>query len=76
MADFPPLSELLASVDSPEGRARVAAYLETLPFPHFRAVENGLLERIEADGSRTVGQFVRRKWRVWTRRVISVEVRP
>jgi hypothetical protein len=44
----------------------VAAYLETLPFPHFRAVEGkkGLLERIEADGSRTVGNFVRRKWRV------------
>jgi hypothetical protein len=43
----------------------VAAYLETLPFPHFRAVEGkkGLLERIEADGSRTVGRFVGRKWK-------------
>jgi hypothetical protein len=66
MTDFLLLSELLESVDSPVGRARVAAYLETLPFPHFRAVEGkkGLLERIEADGSRTVGNFVRRKWRV------------
>jgi hypothetical protein len=66
MTNLPLLSELLASVDSPAGRARVAEYLETLPFPHFRAVDGKkrLLERIEADGSRTVGLFVRRKWRV------------
>jgi hypothetical protein len=30
------LSERFASVDTPAGRARVAAYLETRPFPHFK----------------------------------------
>jgi hypothetical protein len=57
-----PLSELLATVDSSEGRTRVAAYLETLPFPHFRAHPGrpGLLEKIDEDGTRTVGRFVNR----------------
>jgi len=60
------LSDLLASVDSAAGRARLEAYLETSPFPHFRAVpgREGFLEKIEADGTREVGRFVRRKWRV------------
>jgi hypothetical protein len=55
-----PLSHLLATVDSAEGRQRVAEYLKSTPFPHFEAVSNerGLLVRIEADGARTVGQFV------------------
>jgi hypothetical protein len=57
-----PLSELLATVDSPEGRRRVAAYLETLPFPHFHAHPGrpGLLEKIDEDGTCTVGRFVNR----------------
>jgi hypothetical protein len=56
------LSDLLLSVDSPAGRERVARYLQTLPFPHFRAApgQRGLLERIEGDGTRTVGRFVNR----------------
>jgi len=59
------LSDLLASVDSEAGRARLEAYLETLPFPHFQGVagREGLLEKIEADGSREVGRFVSGKWR-------------
>src|SRR5437867_6012259 len=47
-----PLSALLDSVDSAEGRRRVAAYLETQPFPHYEPAPDapGLLVRIEADG--------------------------
>jgi hypothetical protein len=59
------LSKLLAaieSVDSPEGRARLKAYLATTPFPHFEAhptIERALI-RIEADGTRIAGRFVGR----------------
>jgi len=60
-----PLSECLDSVDSPEGRRRLAAYLETRPFPHYEPApgSSGLLVRIEADGRRTVGRFVNRQFR-------------
>jgi hypothetical protein len=59
-----PLSTCLGSVDSPEGRKRVADYLESQPFPHYEAAPDapGLLVRIEADGTRTVGRFVNRKF--------------
>jgi hypothetical protein len=58
------LSECFATVDSPEGRRRVAEYLESRPFPHFEAAADapGLLVRIEADGTRTVGRFVGRQF--------------
>jgi hypothetical protein len=60
-----PLSALLDSVDSPAGRGRVAAWLEGQPFPHYQPHPGipGLLERIDADGSRTVGRFVNRQFR-------------
>jgi hypothetical protein len=60
-----PLSEVLESVDSPNGRSRVAKYLEEQPFPHYQAVPGrpGLLERIGEDGKRTVGRFVNRKFK-------------
>ena len=60
-----PLSECLDSVDSPEGRRRLADYLETGPFPHYQPAPDspGLLVRIEADGTRTVGRFVNRQFR-------------
>jgi hypothetical protein len=59
------LSSLLESVDSPAGRDRVAAYLESQPFPHYRPhpTRPGLLERIDADGSRTTGRFIHREFR-------------
>lgn len=59
-----PLSECLKSVDTPEGRQRVAAYLDSQPFPHFRPYPGKprLLERIEEDGTRTIGRFVNRKF--------------
>ena len=60
------LSDLLLSVDSPEGRDRVARYLEALPFPHYRPHPSGpgLLERIEQDGTHTVGRFLGREFLV------------
>ena len=41
-----PLSKRLASVDSADGRKRVAAYLESQPFPHYQPHPDkpGLLE--------------------------------
>jgi len=60
-----PLSESLASVDSADGRRRVAEYLDSQPFPHYEPVPGspGLLVRIDADGTRTTGRFVGREFR-------------
>jgi ParD-like antitoxin of type II bacterial toxin-antitoxin system len=59
-----PLSECLESVDSDEGRQRVAAYLATQPFPHYEPAPGrpGLLLRTDADGTRTIGRFVNRQF--------------
>jgi len=59
-----PLSACLESVDSPEGRRRVADFLESRPFPHYQPHPDrpGLLVRIDANGSRTVGRFVKRQF--------------
>jgi hypothetical protein len=59
-----PLSACLKSVDSPEGRQRVADLLETGPFPHYQPHLDrpGLLVRIDANGKRTVGRFVNRQF--------------
>ncbi len=55
-----PLSECLSTVDSDVGRRRLADYLRSTPFPHFEALpqSKGLLVRVEADGTRTIGRFV------------------
>ncbi len=60
-----PLSERLESVDSPTGRRRVMEHLERRPFPHYEPAPDapGLLVRIEADGTRTLGRFVNRRFR-------------
>ena len=60
-----PLSECLGSVDSPEGRQRVADLLESGPFPHYQPhpERRGLLVCIDANGNRTVGRFVNRRFR-------------
>ncbi len=60
-----PLSACLKSVDSPAGRRRLVEHLKSLPYPHFEPVAGsaGLLVRIEADGKRTTGRFVNRKFR-------------
>lgn len=63
--DARPLSDCLESVDAPEGRLRVAAFLESRPFPHYEPHPDqpGLLIRIEEDGRRTTGRFVNRQFR-------------
>lgn len=60
-----PLSACLEAVDSPQGRFRVAAFLQTQPFPRYRPHPGkpGLLERIDEDGSRVVGRFVNRQFK-------------
>jgi hypothetical protein len=60
-----PLSRLLDSVDSAEGRRRVADYLQTTPFPHYEKGPDsaGLLVRVDEDGTRTTGRFVGREFR-------------
>jgi ParD-like antitoxin of type II bacterial toxin-antitoxin system len=59
-----PLSECLASTDSPARRRRVALYLELRPFPHDQPIPGspGLLVRIDGDGTRTVGRLVGREF--------------
>ena len=59
-----PLSECIASADSPKGRERLAEYLKSRPYPHYdqAADSSGLLIRIDADGKRTPGRFVNRKF--------------
>lgn len=58
------LSACLESVDSSEGRRRVADHLESLPFPHYAPAPGrpGLLVRTEADGTRTLGRFLNRRF--------------
>ena len=60
-----PLSACLASVDSPEGRKRTAAWLRSQPFPHYEPhpAKRGLLVRTDEDGQRTVGRFVKRQFK-------------
>ena len=59
-----PLSACLQSVDSAEGHKRLAEHLKSLPYPHFEPApgSTGLLVRIEANGKRTTGRFVNRKF--------------
>lgn len=56
------LAELIAEVEEPSGRARLAQHLAAQPFPHYEPhpERSGLLIRIEADGTHTVGRFVNR----------------
>jgi hypothetical protein len=59
-----PLSACLKTVDTSEGHDRVRAYLGTRPFPHYEKAADvpGMLVRIDADGTRTIGRFVNRQF--------------
>jgi hypothetical protein len=59
-----PLSACLRSIDSTEGRKRLAEHLNSLPYPHHEPApgSTGLLIRVEANGKRTAGEFVNRKF--------------
>jgi hypothetical protein len=73
-----PLSDCLETVDTPEGKDRVRNYLEAQPYPHYEQAKDapGLLVRIDADGKRTIGRFVNRKFQaVSSRRRTAVASR-
>ena len=56
------LSEAISLVGTPEGAARLKAYLESEPFPHFEphpTVDHAFI-RIEADGTKMAGRFIDR----------------
>ncbi len=59
-----PLSELLASVETAEGRERLERVLSSRPFPHFRQhpTRPDLLVKIAEDGTETAGRFVNRQF--------------
>ncbi len=59
------LSSCLDSVDRPSGRRRVTDHLKSRPFPHYETYPKtpGVLIRIEADGTRTVGRFIDREFK-------------
>jgi hypothetical protein len=59
-----PLSACLKSMDSAEGRQRLAGHLNSIPYPHYEpaAGSTGLLVRTEVNGKRTTGRFVNRKF--------------
>ncbi|MGB8930252.1 MAG: hypothetical protein WCC48_03260 [Anaeromyxobacteraceae bacterium] len=63
-APTPAVSARLKDIDTPAGRARVAAGLAAEPFPHFEVAPGrpGFLGRIDEDGTRTIGRFVKRKF--------------
>lgn len=59
-----PLSECLAEVNTAKGWKRLEAALGRRPFPHYEPVSDqpGYVLRIEEDGTKTVGRFVKRRW--------------
>ena len=63
-ANSPAVGELLEVVDTPKGRAMFQAFLESEPYPHYRAHPGGkgLLIRTEESGVETVGRFVNREF--------------
>lgn len=65
MSQLKALAEYLASVDTPAGRQRLQTVLANRPYPHFSAVPGrpDLVERLDADGARTVGRFVNRQFK-------------
>lgn len=61
-APRPLLSESLADIGSDAARARARAYLDSRPYPQFEAAPKhpGYIVKIDADGTRTLGRFVKR----------------
>src|SRR5439155_22366161 len=60
-----PLSACFELVDSPAGRRRLADYLKSQPFPHYKPIRNftRLMLRIDANGKGTVVRFINGKFR-------------
>jgi hypothetical protein len=60
-----PLSACVEEVDSAAGRRRVAEHLDSQPFPHYKPAPGrpAMLIRIDASGKRTIGRFVRGRFK-------------
>ena len=63
-AGAPAVGELLEVVDTPKGREMFTAFLQSQPYPHYRAhpSRKGLLVRTEENGVETTGRFVNREF--------------
>jgi hypothetical protein len=63
-AAAPAIGELLEVVDTPKGREMFRSFLESEPFPHYRAhpTAKRLLVRTDEDGKETIGRFVNREF--------------
>ena len=58
-----PLSECLEQAGGPEGRKNLELVLKERPYPHFEPTgRQGVLVKIDADGTRTAGRFLNRKF--------------
>lgn len=59
-----PLSVCLENVDTDKGRSQVRDYLQSQPFPHYEPHPDkpGMLIRTEANGTKTIGHFVKREF--------------
>jgi hypothetical protein len=57
-----PLSELVATVETTEGRTRSKTYLASRPYPHYSQFpgQARVYIRTDADGAKMVGRFVNR----------------
>jgi ParD-like antitoxin of type II bacterial toxin-antitoxin system len=62
--EAPGIGDLLELVDTPKGREMFQAFLDSEPYPHYRAHPDrkGLLIRTEENGKSTVGRFVNRQF--------------
>ena len=62
--EAPTVGQLLEVVDTPKGREMFQAFLESEPYPHYRAHPDakGYLIRTEENGKETTGRFVNRQF--------------
>ncbi|MEM1059170.1 MAG: hypothetical protein AAGK14_07965 [Verrucomicrobiota bacterium] len=59
-----PLSACLEEIDTPAMHARLRQVLDSRPYPHFEAADQpGCVTKIDADGTRTVGKFIKGQFR-------------
>lgn len=60
-----PLAKIFESIGTSKGKRRLRDYLQKQPYPHFEPAPGvpGHFVRIEANGRRTLGRFVKREFR-------------
>lgn len=59
-----PIAALIAEVEQASGQQRLAQHLNAQPFPHYEPHPDrpGILIRIDADSTRTLGRFIQREF--------------